>query len=62
VSLNAGGNLGASIGAGSDGYDISVRAGVNAGKGYKNGNGLTHTDPTLNAGNYPDLTAAVTTG
>ncbi|CAK6500527.1 hypothetical protein PANPA_00302 (plasmid) [Pantoea sp. Nvir] len=24
--------------------------------------GLTHTDPTLNAGNYPDLTAVVTPG
>lgn len=50
-----GGNVGVGIGAGSGGYGISVSAGVNAGKGHESGNGLTHTETTLDAGNNLSL-------
>ncbi|CAI0711178.1 hemagglutinin repeat-containing protein [Serratia marcescens] len=52
-----GGNVGVGIGAGSGGYGISVSAGVNAGKGYENGNGLTHSETTLDAGSNLNLTS-----
>lgn len=50
-----GGNVGVGIGVGSGGYGISVSAGVNASKGHENGNGLTHTETTLDAGNHLSL-------
>lgn len=46
-----GGNVGIGITAGSGGYGITVSAGVNQGKGHEKGNGLTHTETTLDAGN-----------
>lgn len=52
-----GGNVGVGIGAGSGGYGISVSAGVNAGKGHESGNGLTHTETTLDAGSNLNLTS-----
>ncbi len=52
-----GGNVGVGIGAGSGGYGISVSAGVNAGKGHESGNGLTHTETTLDAGSRLSLTS-----
>ncbi|MER5230840.1 hemagglutinin repeat-containing protein [Serratia ureilytica] len=52
-----GGNVGVGIGAGSGGYGISVSAGVNAGKGHESGNGLTHTETTLDAGSHLSLTS-----
>ncbi len=42
--------MGIGIGVGSGGYGITVSAGVNAGKGHEKGNGLTHTETTLDAG------------
>ncbi len=45
-----GGNVGIGIGVGSGGYGISISAGINAGKGHENGNGLTHVNTTLDAG------------
>nr|WP_171971343.1 hemagglutinin repeat-containing protein [Serratia marcescens] len=52
-----GGNVGVGIGVGSGGYGISVSAGVNAGKGHESGNGLTHTETTLDAGSHLSLTS-----
>ncbi|BEO60055.1 hypothetical protein SMQE30_04780 [Serratia marcescens] len=52
-----GGNVGVGIGAGSGGYGISVSAGANAGKGHESGNGLTHTETTLDAGSHLSLTS-----
>ncbi|CAI0889464.1 hemagglutinin repeat-containing protein [Serratia entomophila] len=52
-----GGNVGVGIGAGSGGYGISVSAGVNAGKGHEKGNGLSHTETTLDAGSNLNLTS-----
>ncbi|MBD8109484.1 hemagglutinin repeat-containing protein, partial [Erwinia persicina] len=45
------------IGAGTGGYGISVSAGVNAGKGHENGNGLTHSETMLDAGSHLSLTS-----
>ena len=45
-----GSNVGIGIGVGSGGYGITISAGVNAGKGHEKGNGLTHTETTLDAG------------
>ncbi|BEM74059.1 hypothetical protein SME36J_34820 [Serratia marcescens] len=52
-----GSNVGVGIGAGSGGYGISVSAGVNAGKGHESGNGLTHTETTLDAGSNLKVTS-----
>ncbi|WP_223811748.1 MULTISPECIES: hemagglutinin repeat-containing protein, partial [unclassified Pantoea] len=52
-----GGSAGAGIGAGSGGYGISVPASVNAAKGSENGNGLTHSETTLDAGSQLSLTS-----
>ncbi|WP_336756989.1 hemagglutinin repeat-containing protein [Pantoea sp. USHLN298] len=52
-----GGSLGVGIGAGSGGYGISVSASVNAAKGSEKGNGLTHSETTLDAGNRLSLTS-----
>lgn len=59
VSKNSskGGNVGIGIGIGSGGYGITVSAGVNASKGHENGNSLTHTQTTLDAGNTLSLTS-----
>jgi len=57
TNSSKGGNLGVGIGAGSGGYGISVSAGVNAGKGHESGNGLTHTETTLDAGSRLNLTS-----
>ena len=46
-----GGSVGVGIGVGSGGYGISVSASVNAAKGSEKGNGLTHSETTLDAGN-----------
>ena len=42
---------------GSGGYGISVSASVNAAKGSEKGNGLTHSETTLDAGNRLSLTS-----
>ncbi len=52
-----GGSVGVGIGVGSGGYGISVSASVNAAKGSEKGNGLTHSETTLDAGNRLSLTS-----
>ncbi|MEN4739631.1 hemagglutinin repeat-containing protein [Pantoea agglomerans] len=52
-----GGSVGVGIGVGSGGYGISVSASVNAAKGSEKGNGLTHSETTLDAGNRLILTS-----
>lgn len=52
-----GGSAGVGIGAGSGGYGISVSASVNAAKGSEKGNGLTHSETTLDAGSQLSLTS-----
>ncbi|UZH03016.1 hemagglutinin repeat-containing protein [Pantoea anthophila] len=52
-----GGSVGVGIGVGSGGYGITVSAGVNAAKGSEKGNGLTHSETTLDAGNRLSLTS-----
>ncbi|WP_435954718.1 hemagglutinin repeat-containing protein [Dryocola sp. BD626] len=52
-----GGNIGVGIGAGSGGYGFTLSAGVNGGKGHENGNGLTHTETTLDAGSQLSMTS-----
>ncbi|MGJ0482493.1 hemagglutinin repeat-containing protein [Pantoea agglomerans] len=52
-----GGSVGVGIGVGSGGYGISVSASVNAAKGSEKGNGLTHSDTTLDAGSQLSLTS-----
>ncbi|WP_304413315.1 MULTISPECIES: hemagglutinin repeat-containing protein [unclassified Serratia (in: enterobacteria)] len=52
-----GGSVGVSIGAGQGGWGISVSASANKGKGSETGNGVTHTETTLNAGNNLNITS-----
>jgi filamentous hemagglutinin len=52
-----GGSVGVSIGAGQGGWGISVSASANKGKGSETGNGVTHTESTLNAGNNLNITS-----
>ncbi|WP_241689590.1 hemagglutinin repeat-containing protein [Pantoea agglomerans] len=52
-----GGSVGVGIGVGSGGYGISVSASVNAAKGSEKGNGVTHSETTLDAGNRLSLTS-----
>ncbi|MBJ2065020.1 hemagglutinin repeat-containing protein [Serratia odorifera] len=52
-----GGNIGVGIGVGSGGWGISVSAGINAGKGHERGNGLTHSETTLDAGSTLSLSS-----
>lgn len=52
-----GGSVGVGIGVGAGGYGISVSASVNAAKGSEKGNGLTHSETTLDAGNRLSLTS-----
>ncbi|KNH32269.1 hemagglutinin repeat-containing protein [Pantoea vagans] len=52
-----GGSVGVGIGVGSGGYGISVSASVNAAKGSEKGNGLAHSETTLDAGNRLSLTS-----
>jgi filamentous hemagglutinin len=52
-----GGSVGVGIGVGSGGYGISVSASVNAAKGSEKGNGLTHSETTLDAGSRLSLTS-----
>jgi len=54
---SSGGSAGVGIGAGSGGYGISVSASVNGAKGSENGNGLTHSETTLDAGSQLSLTS-----
>ncbi|MBV8042003.1 hemagglutinin repeat-containing protein, partial [Pluralibacter sp.] len=46
-----GGTVGIGIGAGSGGWGIQISASVNKASGKETGNGLTHTESTLTAGN-----------
>ncbi|WP_437610830.1 hemagglutinin repeat-containing protein [Erwinia sp. V71] len=48
---SSGGGVGVSIGAGQGGWGISVFANANKGSGKENGEGLTHTETTIDAGN-----------
>ncbi|WP_364110272.1 hemagglutinin repeat-containing protein [Pantoea agglomerans] len=57
TSSSKGGSVGVGIGVGSGGYGISVSASVNAAKGSEKGNGLTHGETTLDAGNRLSLTS-----
>lgn len=50
-----GGTLG--IGVGSGGIGLSVSASVNKGKGNEKGNGTSHTETTVNAGNQVKITS-----
>jgi len=54
---SSGGSAGVGIGAGSGGYGISVSASVNGAKGSEKGNGLTHSETTLDAGSQLSLTS-----
>jgi filamentous hemagglutinin len=56
-SSSSGGNIGVSIGAGSDGFGISIFADVNAARGNEGGNGTTWTESTATAGNRLALIA-----
>ncbi|WP_159565440.1 hemagglutinin repeat-containing protein [Budvicia diplopodorum] len=47
---SSGGSVGVGIGVGQGGWGISVSASVNKGKGHEKGNGTTHNETTLNAG------------
>ncbi|MBI6485142.1 adhesin [Proteus mirabilis] len=46
-----GSSVGVGMGVGEGGYGVNVSASVNQGKGHEKGNGLTHTETTLDAGN-----------
>lgn len=52
-----GGTLGVGIGVGSGGIGLSVSASVNKGKGNEKGNGTSHTETTVNAGNQVKITS-----
>ena len=52
-----GGSLGVSIGAGQGGAGISVSASANKGKGNETGNGITHSETTVSAGNNLNITS-----
>lgn len=47
---SSGGSLGIGIGVGQGGWGISISASMNSGKGNEKGNGTTHNETTLNAG------------
>ncbi|WP_380181722.1 hemagglutinin repeat-containing protein, partial [Kalamiella sp. sgz302252] len=57
TNSSKGGSIGVGLTAGSGGTGFNVSASVNAGKGRENGNGVTHTETTLNAGNALSLNA-----
>ncbi|WP_323170573.1 hemagglutinin repeat-containing protein [Pantoea agglomerans] len=57
TNSSKGGSVGVGIGVGSGGYGISVSASVNAAKGSEKGNGLTHSETTLDAGSRLSLTS-----
>lgn len=50
-----GGTVGVGIGAGSGGWGLQVSASVNKAGGKESGNGTTHTESTLTAGNHVTL-------
>ncbi|HFP9232204.1 TPA: hemagglutinin repeat-containing protein [Raoultella planticola] len=50
-----GGTVGVGIGVGSGGWGISVSASANKGKGSESGNGTTHSETTVDAGNRLSL-------
>lgn len=52
---SGGGEIGASIGVGKDSAGISIFASGNKGKGNEKGDGLTHNETTLDAGNKVTL-------
>ncbi|MGD8106443.1 hemagglutinin repeat-containing protein [Pantoea sp. FN0302] len=52
-----GGSLGVGLTAGSGGWGISVSASVNGSRGRENGNGVTHTESVLEAGEALSLKA-----
>ena len=54
---SSGGSVGVGIGAGSGGWGINVSASVNQGKGSEKGNGTTHTETLVNAGDTVNLTS-----
>ncbi|WP_319804279.1 hemagglutinin repeat-containing protein [Pantoea agglomerans] len=57
TNSSKGGSVGIGIGVGSGGYGITVSASVNAAKGSEKGNGLTHSETTLDAGSRLSLTS-----
>ncbi|HFV4916281.1 TPA: hemagglutinin repeat-containing protein, partial [Escherichia coli] len=50
-NTSSGGSVGVGIGVGSGGWGISVSASAHQGKGSEKGNGTTHTETTVDAGN-----------
>ncbi|WP_442898504.1 hemagglutinin repeat-containing protein [Escherichia sp. HH41S] len=50
-NTSSGGSVGVGVGVGSGGWGISVSASANQGKGSEKGNGATHTETTVDAGN-----------
>ena len=52
---SSGGSVGVGLGVGSGGFGISVSASLNKGKGHESGNGTTHTETLLNAGQAVNL-------
>ncbi|HGU4940795.1 TPA: hemagglutinin repeat-containing protein, partial [Escherichia coli] len=51
-NTSSGGSVGVGVGVGSGGWGISVSASANQGKGSEKGNGTTHTETTVDAGNW----------
>ncbi|CQI88856.1 putative adhesin/hemolysin precursor [Yersinia rohdei] len=54
---SSGGSLGIGIGAGQGGWGINISASLNQGKGSESGNGVSHTETTVNAGNTLNITS-----
>ncbi len=50
-NTSSGGSVGVGVGVGSGGWGISVSASANQGKGSEKGNGTTHTETMVDAGN-----------
>lgn len=62
---SSGGGIGASLGAGSGGYGLSVFANVNSAKGHEKGDGISWTESTVDSGGTTTLNSgrdAVLTG
>ncbi len=51
-NTSSGGSVGVGVGVGSGGWGFSVSASANQGKGSEKGNGTTHTETTVDAGNW----------
>ena len=50
-----GGSVGVGIGVGSGGFGLNISASVNRGKGNESGNGITHSETTVDAGRQVNI-------